>query len=284
MKNRLAKFHGIFGRFSPVAAMLLLILFLTAVPGSGKDLELKSTWRDRTIAIDGANEDWTGKLQTLEKEDYSFGVMNDQDYLYFCLVTGDPNRQEQMMLQGFVLWFDAKGGHSTSFGIECPISIYDLPIQFPSGLESLQRQEQQQQEKKPRPLFQSIPRERLEETLRKLKVDGPGKDIWEIFPIDKVKGIEAAVKITNGTLVYELKIPLRRDDQNPNGINTKTGSLLGLGMQVPTLSSSGMGSGGYRGERFGGGIMGMRGGKDEKWPKEISVWAKVQLAAGPGLP
>jgi len=285
MQKRLIGFGGTFGRFSPIAAMALIVLALMAVPGLGKDLELKSPWRDQPITIDGASEDWAGKLQTLEKENVSFGLMNDQNDLYFCVVVKEANRQQQMMLQGFVLWFDAKGGHSTSFGIECPISIYDLPIQFPSGLEALQGQQQEKQEKKEqRPMYQAIPEQRLQETLKRLKVDGPGKDIWEIFPIDKVKGIEASIKITEGILVYELRMPLVRDEQSPNGINTKPGRLLGLGMQIPTLSSSGMGAGGYRGERFAGGIMGMRGGKNEKWPKEINLWAKVQLAAGPSLP
>jgi hypothetical protein len=86
-------------------------------------MKMQSNWRENEIEIDGSQTDWKGALTFLEKKNLSFGFMNDDHYLYACLVTGDPMLQSKILRMGFTIWFDATGGKDKKYGIRFPIGF-----------------------------------------------------------------------------------------------------------------------------------------------------------------
>ena len=81
---------------------------------------MKSRVPEAEITIDGMTEDWKGLLYLLADEQVFVGFMNDQEYLYVCLVSGDSRRPSQLMREGLTVWFDPAGGTKKVLGIKYP--------------------------------------------------------------------------------------------------------------------------------------------------------------------
>jgi len=283
-------------------AALSLILWTA---GCG-EVELNSSWKDREIVVDGYSDDWLDTLYYFEEDNVSVGFFNDSDYLYVCLLAEDFMLQDQVVRQGFTLWFDAAGGKEKRFGIKFPLGVQammrekmpmrqgEMPVE---GDEMPMRQEGERRE---RPDPEKM-RKAFEETLKELEIVGPGKEEVRRIAVENVKGLTVKVRNETGLLVYELQIPLRSDDPDEFAIGTLAGAVIGVGMEVPKMDLNKMreamgGRGGGRpggmppgGERPGGmtpggrpggmGGMGTRGMPDI--PDGLKIWAKLQLASPP---
>jgi hypothetical protein len=123
--------------------------------------------------------------------------------------------------------------------------------------------------------------------MNELEILGPGKDESVRMPIDEAKGINVTVKLSSGTLVYELKIPLSQDEQNPYAIGAKAGSSIGTMLETPKINRSNMRRGMAGGMSGGGGRGGMGGmpggGMRFKMPGPLKIKAIVQLASAAKL-
>jgi hypothetical protein len=134
--------------------------------------------------------------------------------------------------------------------------------------------------------------QKLQESMTELEVLGQDEEVLAKMDVSEVKGIEVRMRNAGGIFVYELKVPLRSDEERPFAVGVGPGDVIGVGflsprmrMQRPAGMRGGgrMPGGGGMGGRggMGGGMGGMRGGGMSRMvPQELKIWAKVQLATG----
>ncbi len=253
----------------------LIVLFFT----SCASLELQSFWKDNDISIDGKSDDWMGHLMYVDKQNVSLGIQNDSDYLYACVVAEEQAVISSILRRGMILWFDPEGGKNKFFGIK-----------YPKGREGIQQEDRENM----RPGTKADPQNRRRELLT---ISNEVEILQERkVPIqrttDNLKGIEVSLNRSTGLIVYEIKVPLRTDNERPFAINAQEGTEISIGIEVPKMTltmnrpaggmggggvggrGGGMGGGGMTGGARGGGIGGQRGNMQ----KNIKIWATVQLA------
>lgn len=256
-------------------AMSLLLIFLS-LWSSGcstfKTFSLESIAPFEQIIIDGRYNDWHGHLYIAEEARLSLGFLNDQDYLYVCLIAEDPLTRGQIMRRGLIVWFDPRGKKKKSFGIKYPIGM-------PAG-EKLLRPD----EERDRGFAEDFP----EKAFSELEIIKTEKAEPQKISLEEAKGIEVKVAPWGGILVYELKIPLIATEQHPFAIGAQPGKKIGVGFETPEfdptqMSRRGPGripGGGSMPPMVGGRRRGMIGfGMMSRMPEEIKIWAIVQLAA-----
>jgi len=261
---------------------LLILLIITLFMFGCSTLELNSNWREREITVDGGNTDWLGAMYYLEDENISVGLLNDDNYIYICMIAENNFIRTQVMGQGFKLWFDPDGNREKTFGIG-----------FPLGRQNNQRKEMMMRFREEAADQEKI-REYSEKSLTELEILGPGKDEKKRIQVKDIKGIEIVLDVSGGLLVYELKVPLHYSEQNPYAVGVKAGDLIGIGMETPKIDMNATkekmkgrkpGSMGMPGgDRIGGGMGRMPGSKEmsgdrrSQMPKHLNIWAKVKLA------
>lgn len=272
------------------AISLLFILPLGVFVFGCKSTELNCIWKDREIVIDGNHTDWKNTLTYIQKKDVSIGLMNDEKYLYICLVPTNLQVQDQMTRLGFTLWLDPKGGKNKTLGIHYPLGMTGSGMS-PRDLGFGQRQGMGVTDT-------SRMRIQIEQSLSELEILGPeGGDVRRMG-IDQIEGIDVEVGNFTGTFVYELKVPLMHDEEHPYAVGIENISSIGIGFETTEIDMQrmregmlgrrgGMGGGGRDGGRMGGGRMGggkrgggmQRGGQPEM-PKPLKVWIKAHLSEG----
>jgi len=260
------------GRIIAISSILLLLTFMYAGCGSGK-LELNSDWRDREITVDGKNTDWLGAMLFFEEDNVSVGLLNDENFLYICMIAEDQFIRSQVMRQGFTLWFDPDGGKEKTFGIRYPLGMKASDL-----LSGMRRDEQSMERPRQAPRMQ----------MNELEILGPGKDEMKKMRIEEAKGIEIDIEFSSGMLVYELKVPLIKSEQHPYAIGAEAGSSIGIGLETAKMQrldvrserrGGRMGPGPTGGMRGGAGDRGMPGGRRPRMPQPLKIWAVVQLAS-----
>jgi hypothetical protein len=275
----------------PGCQRLWLILFLSAILlslAACQTIELISGWRDKEITIDGMSSDWHNNLIYIEKAGVLVGFLNDETYLYACLLVDHPFLRALIMRQGLTVWFDPTGGNKKAFGIRFPIGRQrnfdkekrgEEPESF--GPDRYGREDEPDEEEM---------QEFIKKTLTELEILGPGKNGVKRMPLSEAKGIEIKLVPSSGLLVYELKIPLVQSEQHPYAVGALPGKIIGLGLESPRINlergmrrmGGGMPGGGLRPPMGGGpGRGGLGEGMMPELPKELKLWAKVSLAPGP---
>ncbi len=243
----------------------IVILLILPLASCGM-LDVKSQWKDLNIAIDGRTEDWQGRLLSLEDTGLSVGVVNDEKFLYICITATDARTASRVPRQGFIAWFDPKGGKDKVLGIHYPLQRDWQDFDVPS------RGESENQETR---------RQAFRESRRELEILGPGRDEKVRMSLDEAKGIEASFQM-RGLFVYELKVPLVKNDETPHAIGTEPGKILGVGFDSPQLDfllMPGRGMGG-RGPGMPGRYPGRIGmGRGMRNAEPVKFWMKVQLAS-----
>jgi hypothetical protein len=297
------------------AGLVFLLGGLLVAAGCGKT-EMDSAWRTQEIAIDGRDGDWQGALAYVAKEKAVVSLLNDGEFLYLRLASADRATQAQVMRFGFTVWFDAKGGERKTFGIRFPQGARGRGRPF-AAREGGEGPESGPEEGGPRELPEPLPAIVPDQ----LEIIGPGEgERLQVREID-ARGIDLEVAQAGGRLVYELKIPLVRDDDHPYGLGIRPGQQFSLGFETATPDreamregrgeggrgrggpgggiwpgGGGRGGGAWPGGAEPGGVMpGGRGGRGgmgaggRRSPGEggmsqaLQLWVKVKLAAGEAL-
>ena len=262
-----------------ISALLLLIMM--PLGGCSGTEALQSQSLDREITVDGTVEDWAGILKPMEKKNLSLGLLNDGEYLYLSVLSRDRETISQMM--GFTVWFDAEGGKERTFGIRFPLGL------MASGAGFSPRDMQQDRDPDAR-------RQRFEESLTDLEIFD-GEESSMRFMVDAIHGIAVDAKLDAGTLIYELKVPLRQREAHAFAINAEPGDVIGVGLETPEIDREAMreqmrgrggggvgGPGGFGGPGGGGsgfgGPGGGRGGRGgpPQLPDPLKLWTTVTLA------
>jgi hypothetical protein len=209
--------------------------------------------RDGAITVDGKYDDWSGHLQPFGDQPVSIQALNDGDFLYLRLTASEPGARRQIMRQGLTIWFDPKGGTKKTLGIRYP--VVERGGGPEDGRESGGFGGGRGAGHRGRPDGSDedsiVPVDRVD-------VLGPGKDDARSLTRDHLAGVDVAIRSEQGTVAYELKVPLARTGDRPYALDTQPGKTIGLGIETAKPQQRSFGE--DRGGGFGGGGMGGRGG------------------------
>ena len=259
-------------------AMVAIVPALLAPLGASEKPRFESHRRDGAITIDGKYGDWGGHLEPFGKEPVSIQFLDDGEFLYMRLSASDPVARMEIGRLGLTVWFDPAGGTKKRFGIRYPV--------FEEGFE---------RDRGGRGAGSSgSPGDREEEPGAPDRVDvlGPGKDDARSLTREHLQGIEVAIHQEQGTLQYELKVPLAKTAGHPYALEATADTPIGVGIETARAgqrSSSegrrgGFGGGGMGGRGGGGmggrgGGMGREGGREGfQQPKPLKSWGVVVLS------
>lgn len=280
----------------PFLATVALLAFSAGLIGCGMK-ELYSAWHDRPVAGSAEDEwlEWNRALHWLPGEEVTVGLLNDDRMLYLRLSTRNKAIQRQVLTAGLTVWFDETGGRNEAYVIRFPLPNRGME----PGVER-------------RPAMEGDAEGRMDpsggpDPFRKvsqgdMEITRPGKNEYSVILADNSdpNGIRSRIRDVQGSLVYELRVPLIRDESSPLGITAGKPKTIGIGLMTgedtrPSQSWGGDGGGGGRGpggggpgpEGRGGGTGppqgppgGMGGGGREK-AQSIDLWLKVHLAERP---
>lgn len=194
---------------------LLACTILVPAPVSTRaaDAELSATWRVADVLVDGSMAEWP----RLERVDTgpAVAVQNDAEALYLAIVSNDPTVREQLAT-GLVVWLDPTGRRRQTFGLR---------------LEGLA----------PRPLAGATPTsassglssDRVLTTLEEFDLLGPARLQRRLIDSAAEVGIALASGVEDGTVVYELKVPLGKSDAAPHAVGVTPGATISLGLETP---------------------------------------------------
>jgi uncharacterized membrane protein YgcG len=208
-----------------------------------KSIRLESQWRDRAVTIDGKATEWNNLILYPEETPIGIGVMNDDSCLYLCLMCGDQTLTRRIMGMGFTTWFEPKSGKGKLLGIHFPVGSTQSGLRRDGDPDML--------------------KEKMEEALEHIEILGPGES--DTCPTRTIvcesMGIVTRIVSSEGSCVYELKVPLCQDSVHKFAINAGKENVLEVKMETTAYNPERTGNAGD-GESAGsyGGGMGGRGG------------------------
>jgi hypothetical protein len=253
---------------------LLLVLFsgLALFAGCKSSLELTSRWTNHELKVDGTGEEWKDATTLIPGPQVQVGIKNDKENLYVCLITTNRMTQAQMLALGTTVWFDTEGQKNKTFGIRFPVSGLLQGRRFPS-------------QQNPEELKRLI-----EAAQRQFEIVGPGQGEQHRMADKQDRGIDVHLGYAEGTLTYELKIPLQKSSDHPYAVGADLLKLMTIGLETgeysdamraqmsgPGRSAGGSGGGG-RGGRGGGGGQSASGLAGDA-PEPLKHWIVVHLTA-----
>ena len=205
-----------------VSNKLTIIVLAMLFAVSCKSNNFVSVKRDKNIVVDGSIDDWRDNLNFVKDKNISLGISNDESNLYISVISTERSIIFQILTGGFTVWFDNEGGKNKNLGIRYPIG--GKRGNSPSN----KRPEIANRELRNRDdLFGDRPIDFGMEF--ELLINGSnGNTIFKIPKVNEI-GIEVIAVVTDGLLVYELKIPLKESAETPYSINFIPGSELGIG-------------------------------------------------------
>jgi hypothetical protein len=272
--ERTADALGYAGRsISRLVAVGILILVSTMMDGCSSTAELSSSWNNYRIVVDGNADDWAGHFYYLKDAHVSLGIRNDQDFLYVCVMSSEGQFRRQIMGLGLTVWLEPDGGKK--WGIHYPIGFAGQRRWSPSNGEEVG------EERDTALIFG--------QSLQNLELFGPGDEDRQQFSALETPGISVKVGNSQGSAVYELRVPLRTSSEHPYAVGAAVGSDVKLALETGKfqaenrrggMTEGGRGAGGGRGR--GGGWRGGGGGRrtpNGERPEPLDFSAVVHLAS-----
>jgi len=249
-----------------ISSFLALMVF-----GCSSSLELSSTWTNQEIVITGDGSRWKDATTSISGPDVSVGVKNDNNNLYVCLITSNRATQLQMLGLGCTAWFDTEGKKNKTFGIQFPVSGLLQGRRFPTrdNPEELQRL--------------------INAAQRQLVIRGPADGEEHRMSVQDGQGVEAHLGYADGTLTYELKVSLQKNNEHPYAINAAMTQPLLLGFETGNLAEAMKGRPdvsnrsqvtSVRGRPGGGAGSGAGSGLGSEMPEPLKHWITVHLSSG----
>jgi hypothetical protein len=283
-------------------SLLAVVIGAAVLSAAQRRPPIEATWRTSVIVVDGDDADWSVSASEVEKTPLFMSVVNDATHLYLRLRTSDPAGRAQWLRGGLVVSFDAAGGERRTLAVKYPVGT---PPPLPDSRDRARQRPDGEGRGRTRPGDANDGADIASLVPSRLEVYGPGKDEARSIVLDQATGLEVRIARQQETVVYELKVPLARNDAHPFAIGAQPGRVIGLGLESPKweaqarspLGSPGGGLGGRPGGGMGGmgGMGGGRGGQgrtggmgpgareDERpaQPKPWKVWTTVHLAREP---
>ena len=251
-----------------IAGSIALFLLLTVLsqPLQARP-KVKCVAKTAEIKIDGINEEWNGSLSVIDDENLALKVMRDENFLYLGVLFNESDQQMQALMQGLTVWFDSDGGKNEEFG-----------IRFPGGIMNSGYMEEASRNGRPDPEDMArAAEEKLAEADYFMIVE-PEKDQETLVEFVDASDVKVRATLEEGIMFYELKIPLKRSEEQPLGIGVREGKKLGIGFTTPKMEDRRPRMGGdMRGGGMGGGRGGMGGGMNRPgMPERLNLWIQVE--------
>ncbi len=247
--------------------LIVLISLLAAISLTGcNEVELQSQWTE-PVTLGGSNADWPENPQYFDEDSrVRVSLMNDDDNLYIRLITRDQTTMMLFLRGGFTVWIDDSGDTGKQFG-----------LQFPLARQSQMRGRMSDHKAR------NDMEEMLEDSQYSLAILNGEEETRQTMAISKAAemGIYSRLRMQQGYLIYELKVPLTVSAHNNSiGVGFETGKIerrSGKGSSGGGRGGGGKGGGGGGGR--GGKNMGGKGGAHGGGSQQpIEIWAKVHLA------
>ncbi len=273
---------------------ILIIFVVTALffntGCSSKIIKTKSVWLKSDIEINGSINDWEEipVISTDDDNTFNFKLCNDNDYLYTVFYSRNLHLSGQIKTMGLKLWVDSTGGKNKKRGLF-----------FRGGPELSKKRDLAPPEEHFEGKVMQFPTGDIPFGKDKFAVINNEGDEYFILQ-DGTNGPAIGYSISNGTLIYEFKIPLRVKELESFAIGAKPGDEISICLELQGgEKSEGMGGrqrpqGGPPGrmnmvnEQIGGGMPPGGGGGPGRGrppggepPEETKkeVWIKIHLAS-----
>lgn len=208
---------------------LLNVIFIASiiivVNGCSTTHEIVSKWKSDDLVIDGDYSDWQNKLEFIEDEDASVGFQNDKDYLYLCLIVNEPFKAIQMLRAGFIVWF-IPDDESKIIGVKFPLGISNIGFDRRERINFEKNDERGNLKKIIERLFE---REKNFEIVDKSKYP-----LW-MYPLENDKGIKIKISEKSNKLVYELQVPISKEQENGFHVPAAIGENLKITFETLEL-------------------------------------------------
>ncbi len=268
----------------------LFILFSIIISLSCGDFIVESKWCAGKLEVDGNDTEWRDAKIYFEGEKYTIGVKNDSTFLYVLLATQDKQLQMQILHFGFIVSFGPAGERKKSFGIRFPLE--NKKQDFP-----LTRIAKGKDTKLPVPDLRFANRGLEILQLRKMLGKKHTFTRYMLTAQAKQYGIESRVALHSKELIYELKVPLRTDEQFKYALNPGSDSGVAVFFETPEMEFDNVVPGKPRGlpghgmlppgGMIGGGMgydgmrrSNMRPYTNKPTPVKIRQWVTVRIAVG----
>jgi uncharacterized membrane protein YgcG len=259
--------------------VLICVCLWPAVVSVAERPRFESQRRDNAITVDGKFDDWYGHLQPFGADPVAVQFLNDGESLYIRLTASDAATRMQIRRLGMTVWFDPSGGTKKKFGIKYPVVEGGAGNGEGRGGHGHGSGGGSAKSGEASPDEAPDPGDRVD-------IIGPGKDDARSLTRDHLTGVGVAIRTEEGTLHYELKVPLARTADHPYAIDTAPGGTIGVGLETGKMPQRSSGAG--RGGGFGGGGSGGMGGggrghggggqRDFQPPKPLKAWGIVAIA------
>jgi hypothetical protein len=274
--------HEFRHRVNLILPSLIMAALAILAAGCGSSLQIASRWSDQKMKVDGSLKEWSDSTVFVEKDGLRCGVMNDDEFVYVCVMSSRPNIGRQILFRGMTVWFDPNGGSKKTIGIRFPIGMRrgEMPVQ-PEGEETDQRGNR----------IDAMERQAVSD----FEFVGPTEKDLQMVSRLQGQGVEMHLTSTPERFVYELKVPLAYSSVHPYAIESHAGSPIGVGFETNAVQRAAAAEGGGEGGRGGrGGMPGAGGGRGGgRMPgaggqggnrqgaatMSFDIWAHVQLAA-----
>jgi hypothetical protein len=220
------------------AALPVLIYCSIIFSGCGS-AEILSHKLDHRIEIDGDNRDWERiPSYVIERQNISIAITNDRTDLYLCLTSADRSVRRQFFAIGFTVWIDPDGGSSKTLGIRFPLRMEpgemhdqrgDPPAdQFPDQPDQPEGRFEPRHDRS-----MTIP----ERSLTEMEILGPERD--QIMRVSTLQEKEILVKARDSheSLVYELRVPLKRIFAMAHNSSETGTRVVGIGLESSEVPS-----------------------------------------------
>jgi hypothetical protein len=271
-------------KFLPLAVMIIISMGFFI--GCGME-EIYSKWCDHVVTIGGIDggAEWENARHAMDDGNITVGLLNDEKTLFLRLSTRNQAIQRQILAAGLTVWFDGEGGKKKIYGIHFPASGQGSGRSPMLKGDRDQRDDPDEMSGKLREVAQG-----------ELKITGPEQNERSYIAAEDSTqyGLQYSFGYAKGDLVYELGIPLTRNNSTPYGIAVREASIIGIGLEPGKIERSQETTGGgrsgkrgsHRGADQGGASGGQKDGRggmaDSQEPmKPIDQWLKVHLAVKP---
>ncbi len=241
-----------------ISLVFILILLMT---GCSSTLEMTSNPVPGSININGDAADWGSDLKYIPDEKAAVGISNDKSYFYLCLTTADMSKVMPMFAGGFTVWLKNENKGDEMIGVKYPLHniVNESRIMVNPG----------EFREKGRGMMIS----KMINNQDEIRILNKDKYPVTVISTSDSSGLKAAIGYNNDQFIYELRVPLKVDNQNKYGLNARSGDklLVKLETEKPDrenfggrANGDGMRPGGEMGGGFPGGGRGMRPGGEGK--------------------
>jgi len=187
---------------------IISTLFVISFLGCSSSELMLSNATTSKIVVDGNQHEWDGKLKYFKDAQAAIGFQNDEDNLYFCLITSNKSSVMKMMTLGLTVWFEPENGEQI------------IGLQYPKRMD---RSDSESKMGKNRNHENSSDFEMTIDAMMQNQRDffliDEDEEILYASPIGSNDGFEIKVGVVNQQFIYEAKIPIGNNSQAQMPIN-----------------------------------------------------------------